>query len=59
MHLYQRLKDNNMIDNEKEFSELIHLRQIKINNKRIIDPSLKLKKHKKYEATVGILTKII
>lgn len=59
MSLYQRLKENNLVQNEKEFFELIYIRQIKINGKNIDEPNLQLDKDKKYRITIGILTKEI
>ena len=59
MSLYKRLKEKRLIENEKELTELIYLRQIMIDNKRIVDPKTDLKHDKPYKATVGILTKVI
>jgi predicted rRNA methylase YqxC with S4 and FtsJ domains len=55
MHLYKKLIDNNLVINEKEYQELILMRQIKVNNQRIYDPKLELETNKKYFISVGIL----
>lgn len=59
MKLYKRLKDNGLVINEKEYNELIHIRQIKVNHKFVTDPQIKIKDNKKYNVEIGILTKII
>lgn len=59
MNLYKRLKDNQMVIDRKDFSELIYTRQIIIDNKRVDNPNMKLSDKKKYKATIGILTKSI
>ncbi len=59
MTLYKRLKKKDLVINEKELTELIYLRQIKIDDKRIIDPNFNLKSDKTYKVTVGILTETI
>lgn len=59
MSLYKRLRDKNMIINEKELTELVYNRQVQINDKRIDNPGMKLDENKKYQATIGILTKEI
>jgi predicted rRNA methylase YqxC with S4 and FtsJ domains len=59
MSLYKRLKENNLVINEKEFRELIHIREIKIDGKHVIDPDIQLEEDKKYKVKIGILTKEI
>lgn len=59
MSLYKRLKENDLVQSEKEYNELIHIRQIKINDKPIDEPNLQLVENKKYKITIGILTKEI
>ena len=58
MSLYKRLKKHDMVIDEKDFNELIHTYQIKINNKPV-HSKIKLDKNIKYQATIGILTKEI
>ena len=58
MSLYKRLKKSDMVIDEKDFTELIHTYQIKINNKPA-HPKMKLNKNEKYQVTIGILTKEI
>lgn len=55
MPLYKRLKDNGLVLNEKEYQELILMRQIKVDNQRVEDPKLRLEIDKKYLISVGIL----
>ncbi len=38
MSLYEKLKDLKVVDNLKEFSELVWLRSIKINDELVTDP---------------------
>ena len=59
MRLYKRLRDNNMVINKKEYTELVYTRQIKINGEYLDDPKLKICENKKYKAVVGILQKEI
>lgn len=54
MPLYKRLKDNNLVENKKEYQELVFMRQIQIDNQLVEDPKIKLKK-RKYLIKVGIL----
>jgi len=58
MNLYKRLKKHGMVIDQKDYNELIHTYQIKIDNKPA-DPKMKLNKNEKYQATIGILTKEI
>ena len=59
MSLYKRLKENNLVINEKEFFELIYSREIKVDGKNVDDPDQQLDKDKKYKIKIGILTKEI
>jgi hypothetical protein len=59
MPLYKRLKDKNLVINEKDYNELIYNRQIKINNKNVEDPKLRLEEDKKYLVKIGILEVLI
>lgn len=53
MTLYQKLKDNKLVDNLKEFQELIMIRAIKISDKHVDDPNYILNKDDK-NIKVGI-----
>lgn len=54
MFIYEELKRRNMVDNIKEFNELIWNREIKINDK-IINSSISFKKNDVKKIKVGIL----
>ncbi len=58
MDLYNRLKKQGMVIDEKDFNDHIYRYQIKIDNIPV-HPKIKLDKNKKYKATIGILTKEI
>ena len=47
MTLYQKLNEINLVDNLKEFQELIMLRAIKINGKHVDNPNYILKESDK------------
>jgi hypothetical protein len=42
MKLYQKLKDQDLVENFKEFNELIWMRAIKVNGTPIDDPNFDL-----------------
>ncbi len=55
MQLYKILKDKNLVENKKDYLELITLRQLMINNKRVENPKIVLEKDKKHIIKLGIL----
>jgi predicted rRNA methylase YqxC with S4 and FtsJ domains len=52
MKLYQKLKEVDMVENHKEYMELIWMRSIKINDKSLSDPIYEVKENDKIQ--VGI-----
>lgn len=54
MKLYQKLKEENLVENLKEFNELIWLRAIKVDDVIIDNPNHELKDSDK-EIKVGTL----
>lgn len=44
MKLYNKLKEHNLVEDFKDFSELVWMRAIKINDIKIDDPKYELKK---------------
>lgn len=59
MALYKKLKEKDLVYNEKEFHELIFTRQIKVDNKPIDDPKFILDTSKKYLIKIGILEIVV
>lgn len=55
MKLYQKLKDQDLVDNLKEFSELVRLRAIKVNGNFIDDPDYELEESNS-RIQIGILS---
>jgi hypothetical protein len=55
MKLYQKLKDMNLVENSKEFDELIWMRSIKVNGVPVDDPNLELTELDK-SIQIGILS---
>ena len=55
MKLYQKLKDQDLVENLKEFTELVRLRAIKVNGDFIDDPDFDLKENDS-DIQVGILS---
>lgn len=55
MPLYKRLKENDLVEDQKEYQELVLMRQIHIDNKPVEDPKTKLEEGKKYSLRIGIL----
>jgi predicted rRNA methylase YqxC with S4 and FtsJ domains len=55
MALYKRLKEKDLVKDAKDYQELIYNRQIKVDNKRVEDPKLKLEENKKYLVQIGVL----
>lgn len=55
MPLFKRLKENNLVEDKKEYQELIYNRQIRVDNKIIDHPKHDLESHKKYYIRIGIL----
>jgi len=55
MKLYDKLKDQNLVENHKDFLELIRMRTIKINDINIVDdPNYEMKDVDK-NIKIGIL----
>ena len=44
MKIYKKLKELDIVENEKEYSELVWLRTIKLNGYPVIDPKADIKK---------------
>ena len=59
MPLYTKLKEKDLVYNEKDFHELVLTRQIKIDDQFVNDPKLVLEENKKYSVKIGILEVII
>lgn len=59
MALYKKLKEKDLVYNEKEYHELIFTRQIKVDNKFIDDPKFVLEASKNYLITIGILEVVV
>lgn len=55
MKLYQKLKEKNLVEDYKDFHELIYLRSIKVDGKIIDNPKHDLKEDDK-NIKVGILS---
>jgi predicted rRNA methylase YqxC with S4 and FtsJ domains len=55
MKLYQKLKDQDLVENMKDFSELVRLRAVKVNGNFIDDPDFELNETDK-DIKVGILS---
>ena len=55
MPLFKRLKEKNLVEDKKEYQELIYNRQISIDNKVIDHPIYHLDPYKKYKLRIGIL----
>jgi len=53
MKLYNRLENHDLVENYKEFSELIHIRAIYVNNKPVDNPNFEVVDTDKIK--VGIL----
>jgi len=53
MELYKKLKEKDLVDDHKDFTELIWLRAIKINDNIISDPNHEIKDGDRVK--VGIL----
>jgi hypothetical protein len=49
MKLYTKLKEEDLIHDPKEFSELVWIRCIKINDKPVCDPNVEIKKGDKIQ----------
>jgi len=52
MKLYEKLKELDLIENYKEFVELIHIRAIWVNNTPISDPNFNISESDKIK--IGI-----
>jgi len=59
MNLYEKLKHNDLVVNEKDYSELIYNRQIKVNNQIVDNPKHKIDSTKKNIIKIGILQREI
>ena len=59
MALYKKLKEKDLVYNEKEYHELIFNRQIRVDNKLIDDPKFILESSKNYLVTIGILEVVV
>jgi hypothetical protein len=55
MKLYQKLKDQDLVENLKEFNELVWMRAIKVNGVPIDDPDFDLNENDS-DIQVGILS---
>lgn len=55
MPLFKRLKEKNLVEDKKEYQELIYTRQISVDNKIIDHPKHHLDPYKKYKLRIGIL----
>ena len=55
MNLYDKLKDNELVFNKKEYQELIYNRQILVNDNFIEDPKHRIDSSKKNKIKIGIL----
>lgn len=52
MELYQKCLELELVDDYKEFSELVWLRCIKLNNNLVIDPKETIKQEENYHLRV-------
>jgi len=59
MALYKKLKEKDLVYNEKDYHELIFNRQIRVDDKFIDDPKFILEESKKYLVTIGILEVVV
>ena len=55
MPLFKRLKENNLVEDKKDYHNLIYNRQIVVNDKFVDDPKHQLEPTKKYSIKIGIL----
>lgn len=55
MKLYQKLKDKNLVEDFKEFNELIWMRSIEVEGKLIDNPNYEIKETEK-DIKIGILS---
>jgi predicted rRNA methylase YqxC with S4 and FtsJ domains len=55
MKLYQKLKEKNLVEDFKEFNELIWMRSIEVEGKLIDNPNYEIKETEK-DIKIGILS---
>lgn len=55
MKLYQKLKEKNLVEDFKEFNELIWIRSIEVEGKLIDNPNYEIKETEK-DIKIGILS---
>lgn len=55
MPLFKRLKEKDLVEDRKEYQDLIYNRQIKVDDKIIDHPKYELDPYRKYKLRIGIL----
>ena len=55
MRLYEKLKDLKIIETKKEFSELLHVRAVWVNDKPIDDPNIDVEENDKIKVGISYI----
>jgi len=55
MKLYEKLESANLIDNYKDFINLIRIRAIRVNDKHVDDPNYEIKENDQIKVGIKVV----